>query len=87
MNHASRAALKQLQIQCGRLKKSDLLAMGQRAGIFDDKDAQQYLFYDLNKKRGRFDTCTKSQIAEIFYYVGITEIVNDANQPKICAAG
>jgi hypothetical protein len=86
MNHASRAALKNLKTQCGRLKKHELLAMGQHGGIFDDKDAQGYLFYDLNKKRGRFDTCTKSQLAEIFYHVGITEIVNNANALKKCAS-
>jgi len=49
----------------------EILAMIVKFGIDKDTKAQAYLHENLNKKRGRFDTCKKSELVSIFLDSGI----------------
>jgi len=40
-------------------------------GIDKDTKAQAFLHEKLNKKRGRFDTCKKAELVDIFLKSGI----------------
>lgn len=49
----------------------EILDMIAKFGIDKDEKALTYLFENLNKKRGRFDTCKKAELVSIFLDSGI----------------
>jgi hypothetical protein len=49
----------------------EILSMGKKFLIFEDKKAQDYLYEILGKKRGSFDTCKKAELIKVFIESGV----------------
>lgn len=50
--------------------KSEMLAFGERFGLFDDPNAQAFLTETLLKKQGKFHTCKKAELIRVFLESG-----------------
>lgn len=50
--------------------KDEILSIGEKFGIFQDKNAQAFLYEVLNKKRGKFKSCKKSELIRVFLESG-----------------
>lgn len=51
--------------------KAEILDIGEKFGVFEQKDAQTYLHEKLLKKRGKYKGCKKSELVEIFLQSGV----------------
>lgn len=51
--------------------KAEILAMGEDLGILQEKQVQDFLFEKIGKKRGRFDTCKKGELIQVFLESGV----------------
>lgn len=51
--------------------KAEILGIAKQFGVFDQEAAQTYLFEKLLKKRGKFDSCKKPELVEIFMKSGV----------------
>ena len=49
----------------------EMLQFGKKSGIFKDKKVQQYLVKNLKKKPGRFDSCKKTELIDVFLKSGV----------------
>ena len=49
----------------------EILAMGEKYNIFNDKKAQDFLYEVLLKKRGKFANCKKKELVRVFLESGI----------------
>ncbi|MBI9077847.1 MAG: ParB/RepB/Spo0J family partition protein [Desulfatibacillum sp.] len=54
-----------------RKTKAEILDLGEELGILQEKQAQDFLFETLGKKRGRFDTCKKGELIRVFLDSGV----------------
>ena len=50
---------------------AEIIDMGEKLGIFADQKAQDYLFVNLGKKRGKFSTCKKGELVKIILESGV----------------
>ena len=50
--------------------KAEILSIGEKFGIFQDDNARAFLFEVLNKKRGKFKSCKKSELVRVFLESG-----------------
>lgn len=50
---------------------NEMLAMGNKLGIFKEKAAQDFLYETLGKKRGKFEDCKKSELIRVFLESGV----------------
>lgn len=67
--------------------KAEILAIGEKFGVFDQKAAKDFLFMTLMKKRGKFSSCKKSELKRIFLESGADlsgvvpeEIITDGDE-------
>lgn len=51
--------------------RAEILAIAKQFGVFDQDAAQTYLFEKLLRKRGKFDSCKKPELIEIFMKSGV----------------
>ncbi len=51
--------------------KPEILQIGKDLGVFEDPKAQAYLYEKLMKKRGRFESCKKSELVALFLESGV----------------
>ncbi|MCK4817978.1 hypothetical protein KA005_19565, partial [bacterium] len=49
----------------------EILAMGEKLGIFKDKKVQTFLYETLRKKRGKFTSCKKGELVQLFCDSGV----------------
>jgi len=49
----------------------EILALGEKFEIFADKKAKDFLYEKLNKKRGKFTNCKKTELKSIFLESGV----------------
>ena len=49
----------------------EILALGKKLKILDDKKAQAYLYEKLHKKRGAWESCKKSELIQVFLKSGV----------------
>jgi len=49
----------------------EIMALGEQFGIFEDKKAQDFLYEKLLKKRGRFTSCKKKELVQVFLESGV----------------
>lgn len=52
----------------------EMLEFGEKFGIFKDKKVQEYLIKILKKKSGRFNSCKKTELIDIFLESGVNLI-------------
>ena len=52
----------------------EMLEFGEKFGIFKDKKVQEYLIKILKKKPGRFNSCKKTELIDIFLESGVNLI-------------
>lgn len=50
--------------------KAEILSIGEKFGIFQDKNAHSFHYEVLNKKRGKFKSCKKSELVRVFLKSG-----------------
>lgn len=56
---------------CSKKTKGELLAFARDTGILDDQTAQTYLYENLNKKRGNFASCKKTEFIDLLLKSGV----------------
>jgi len=56
---------------CKKKTKAELLSFAQVHGITEDKKAKDYLYEVLLKKRGRFESCKKSELVKLLLESGV----------------
>jgi len=49
----------------------EMLEFGKKSGIFKSKMVQDYLVKTLKKKPGRFDSCKKTELIDVFLKSGV----------------
>ena len=54
-----------------RRLKAEILKTGQDMGLFDSRNSKAFIFENLNKRRGRFDQCSKDELAMVFTNAGV----------------
>jgi len=51
--------------------KPEIIAIAEKFKIFEDPQAQTFLYQTLLKKRGKFDGCKKSELVRVFLESGV----------------
>jgi ParB/RepB/Spo0J family partition protein len=71
--------------------KAEMLSMGESLGILKDPKAQAFLYEKLGKKRGKIDTCKKTELIRVFLESGVDlagkvpdEILVKAQKCRVC---
>jgi len=52
----------------------EMLEFGEKSGIFKKKKAQDYLTKTLKKKPGKFESCKKTELIDLFLKSGVNLI-------------
>jgi ParB family chromosome partitioning protein len=70
--------------------KAEILAIGEQFGVFAQDAAKSYLFETLLKKRGKFDSCKKPELIDLFMKSGVElagvvseEILRKPDSPRV----